>query len=1126
MRTSDVVTLDIFIITKNDRGPEIRSGNDSTLVMWAEDCAFLSVRHLDVVDPDTPNNKLTYTFNFTSIDAYISHINDSNSIQINTFTQEDVVNSLIKLFHRSGETGIMHYTVTDGDFSASGQLLIETHRLEIVVLKNIPLSVPMNGMVAITSKDLDVGTSDVNTSISQCFFNEAVEYQFEAKYGTIVANGMTNATSFTDEDVKSGQVFYQHTKPEIWESHETLKLKAKALLTNVKEFDFYITIDLPSEPDSPLAVHRTLAVIEGEFACLNESILDARNIRYNATLRGVNQTLTSWFVFNYSENSHGEILLDGKRPPDNPPRVSQDQIASGSVCYHNFGDESTDDFLEFSVLIEDSDFLWGSALGLVLNVSVTLINDEAPTVVSSTLSIPVVEGFSAPVTNDSLLVVDEDNPSSDLMFSILTLPPGGHLLLDGKLLKKYEKFSQEMVNEGRLGFGAQDIGEWTAQLSFTDGGFNNSTNFTVFIEEHLVKVVETKTLRYSQNENGAHLTLEHIVTETNGESNETVYFLVEPPVNGELKGLREGQFFTQSDLAAKKVLYVPIDFKTHSDSFKINVRNREAENSTVTIEVKVDVWGEVKQNVELNFYSTDKGELSLPLPKNILQLSDLQFLMERPPIISIIQQPKLGFLEVKVSATSRKRRAASPTPSDKFSYNFLEYDWVYYTWNASNATFENPSEGVYDFFYILVEGYEGIQPGEANITLHIRNPPLPAEPPPSTESPSPSDSPTVYKVFIEDPGDGGFPMYALIPILGVFIILLLIISVVIVFCITQQGRIRKHLQPKMPRHQPLARPQVNGLQLQPSNIYGMESSAVGHREAMTSFDDMSAYRDSHSPVSRHSPLTHYSPLASHPHSSAMFSERYHHRHMIPRPRSRRSNVSVSYSHRPLSEVTLDELPPRSRHHTFSPPLMGAPNPLRPATRCSSVYEAGEEESGYLSTPNPSIAPDEPVRLVLRRPAVEEVSPLPRDVGGDRDEVEEEEEEVGEGSFRQQEETAGGVTENTEEREASCEPAVVSTDHQSTTPPPSADQETISVQDEEMENLADDNNIVHHSNGAHAVGTPPSDPNLPLLPESRPVSSAASAASAAGGSTHGPTPSDLQTLFRTHNPILKHAEYWV
>ena len=1133
MRTSNVVTLDINIITKNDRGPEIRSGSETTLVMWAEDCAFLSVQHLDVVDLDTPNSKLIYTFNFTSIDAYISHINESRSTKIHTFTQEDVVNSLIKLFHQSGETGVMHYTVTDGDFSVSGKLLIETHRLEIVVLRNNPLSVPMNGMVAITSNELEVGTSDVNTSISRCFFNEVIEYQFEANYGIIVVNGTTNATSFTDDDVKRGRVYYQHTKPEIWESLETLKLKGKAMLTHVKEFELQITIDLPSEPNSPLAVHKSLAVIERGRACLNESILDARNIRYNATYDAFNHTLTSWFVFYYSEDSHGEVLLEGRRPPGMPPRVSQDQIANGSVCYQNNGDESTRDLLKFSVLIEDSgNGLWGFRLNLVLNVSVTLINDEAPIVVSSSLMMPVVEGFSVPVTNDSLSLVDEDNPASDLVFTVVDLPPGGYLLLDGdRMLQKQSTFTQVMVNEGRLRFGAQDIGEWTALLSFTDGSFTNVTNFTVLIEEHFVKVVGTNVLRYSQNENGAHLTLKHIVTETNGQSIETVYFLVETPVNGDLKGLREGQFFTQSDLLDEKVAYVPTNFRAHSDSFKINVRNREAENSTVAIDVRVEVWGQVKQNIELNFDSMAEGDLSLPLPKNILQLTDLQFLMQRPPIIHVMQQPKLGFLEVKVSTTSRKRRATSPTPSDKFFYDFLDYDWVYYTWNASNVTLENPGEeGVYDSFSILVEGYEGIQPGEADITLYIKNPPVPVDYllPPTDAKLSPSDSPTVYTAFVED-GNSGFPIYALVPIVGVFVILLLIISVVIVFCVTQQGRIRKRLQPKlMPRHRPLTRPQMNSFHMQPSsNIYGVESSTATHREAMTSFNEMTDYRESHSPISRHSPLARYSPLASHPPSSAVFpSERYHHhRHMIPRPRSRRSNVSVSYSHRPLSEVTLEELP-----RSCQPSPMAAPNPLRPTTRCSSVYEAGEageEESGYLSTPNPSIAAgDEPVRLVLRRPAVEEVSPLPRDVSGDPEDVEEREDESCEQQL--QDETVGGAVDHIQERGAST--TDLATDHQdnsisqSTTTPVPPDQGETPAQGEELQYPDGEENVAHHSNGAHAVGTPPSDPNLPLLPESRPVSSAASATG--GSNSHAPSPSDLQTLFRTHNPILKRTEYWV
>ena len=220
-----------------------------------------------------------------------------------------------------------------------------------------------------------------------------------------------------------------------------------------------------------------------------------------------------------------------------------------------------------------------------------------------------------------------------------------------------------------------------------------------------------------------------------------------------------------------------------------------------------------------------------------------------------------------------------------------------------------------------------------------------------------------------------------------------------------------------------------------------------------------------------------------------------------------------------------------------------------------MYEAGEEESGYLSTPNPSIAAgDEPVRLVLRRPAVEEVSPLPRDVSGnpedvsgdpedvsgdpedvngdpedvngDPEDVEEREDESCEQQL--QDETVGGAVDHIQERGAST--TDLATDHQdnsisrSTTTPVPPDQGETPAQGEELEFPDDEENIGHHSNDARAVGTPPADPNLPLLPESRPVSSAASVTD--GRNSHAPSPSDLQTLFRTHNPILKRTEYWV
>ena len=60
-----------------------------------------------------------------------------------------------------------------------------------------------------------------------------------------------------------------------------------------------------------------------------------------------------------------------------------------------------------------------------------------------------------------------------------------------------------------------------------------------------------------------------------------------------------------------------------------------------------------------------------------------------------------------------------------------------------------------------------------------------------------------------------------------------------------------------------------------------------------------------------------------------------------------------------------------------------------------------------------------------------------------------------------------------------------------------------------------------SNGAHAVSTPPSEPEVPPVS----VTSGASAASA-NDNAKADNSSDILSLFRTHDPILKRQEYWV
>ena len=1132
MRTSDEKVLDILVDTVNDRGPEVRSDPRKILVMWAEDCVFLSVKHLDIIDADTPNNRLIYSFNFT-FNAYISHINVSNSIRIESFTQEDVVNSLIKLFHRSGKNGTMYYTVTDGVFSVSSYLIIETLRVEILVLNNNPLSVAMNGMVPITSNDLNISrTDEENTrNITRCSLVGDPLYTFEVQYGEIVVEGISGATSFTQTHVNKGLVFYNHTKPELWESLDILKLKVKATLTNVKEIHMNVTINLPSEPYSPLAVHKSLVVREGGEACLNESILDARNIRYNASKDAFNASLVTWFYFR--ESSHGEILVDKKRQNESGSivKVTQDEIAGGIVCYRNFGDEISEDPVDFYVEILDrGEFRrGGTEKDQVLNISVILINDESPVVSGSMLLTKVVEGFSAHITNKSLLITDEDNPASDLMYTILKLPPGGYLWLGSRQLRQQEHFNQSEVNEGVLKFYARDVGTWTMKLNFTDGEFVDFTNFTVIVDELYIKLESTKVLRYPQNETGTHITPLHIVTQTNGDPNDTVYIVHKKPHSGFLKGLNgEIEKFTQSDLKAGNITYIPNDINSHSDSFALNITNRNAtiEEQTIVVKVQVDVWGQVKQNTELNFENVN--DKSLPLPKDLLELLDLQRVIKRPPRVHITRQPKLGFLEIKIPSKINFRRSVNRGDViDFFDYNYLDRSYVYYTWNATNATVTGSQDVYMDSFSILVEGYHSemyeYQPGEATITLYIRNPPIEEERNTSTtEVPTSTETAPTTRTTIEDDQNSGFPNYALLPILGVFIVLVIIIIVVIIFCVTQQGRIRKKWQPRMPGHHWGARDQ--NFALHASNIYEIEPTAQG-MTTLEMIDRGSEYPERHSPTSRYSPSASHPPNGMYPPSEVGPS--YHHRHMVPRPRSRRSNVSVSYSQRLLPEITLDGLP-RGRHHTFSPTPLSqydTPLPSRPVTHCS--IEGGEGESGYLSTPNPSVIADEPVQLLRRS---ETLSPQPELT----DEVEREGPAENEG--RSEEHTAGvcgsgveGQFQEGSSRGEVCQPpeseVPQSTVHQTSQQSQEQVHLTSAEQPSELsplQNYSEENRVLCSSNGANAVSCVP----LPE-PEAIPAHDVlAASASSTGQPNTATTSSDLHAVFRTHNPILKRTEYWV
>lgn len=97
------------------------------------------------------------------------------------------------------------------------------------------------------------------------------------------------------------------------------------------------------------------------------------------------------------------------------------------------------------------------------------LTSYAPCLVTNT-GVLVEQNDWVTVTSDMLLVVDDDTPPEQLVYTITHLPTGGMLQLNGQLLDIESSFTQDDINQGRLTYfrngnaGSGDLG-----FIFSDG---------------------------------------------------------------------------------------------------------------------------------------------------------------------------------------------------------------------------------------------------------------------------------------------------------------------------------------------------------------------------------------------------------------------------------------------------------------------------------------------------------------------------------------------------------------------------------------------------------------------------------------------------------------------------------
>jgi hypothetical protein len=340
-----------------------------------------------------------------------------------------------------------------------------------------------------------------------------------------------------------------------------------------------------------------------------------------------------------------------------------------------------------------------STYNLRLNVN------NLPTLVSGG-PLTVSEGGSQTISNSLLLITDENNPPSQVTYTLVNPPNtvNGSLLSNGEALVQSSVFTQADINQGRISY-RQNGGEVTSDTfvfaaSDGQGGTVVQTTFTI----NVIPVndpPELLSLGELSATEGATTTISSttlLVTDVEQTPTQLSYSLTSLPTGGNLfvgaRQLSLGNTFTQADVNSNRLTYRQSGGEEPTDSFSFTVSDGAGGSLTPasrTLSIAVENVNDPPQLVTNTALTLSQGASS-DIFNTLLRATDAEFTSPAQQdriIYSVAELPTRGTLIYKNAvqtasftftqadlndpvASLSYLHDGSPTNSDRFTFNISD----------------------------------------------------------------------------------------------------------------------------------------------------------------------------------------------------------------------------------------------------------------------------------------------------------------------------------------------------------------------------------------------------------------------------------------------------------------------
>ncbi|NXC68386.1 CSPG4 protein, partial [Anhinga anhinga] len=667
-RQSQPRTLFITILPRSSEGPRLRV--NAGLQLREGTTAAIGPHILSAEDEDSPPEEVTYSIQPPANGKVV--LRSAPGAEVRRFTQAQINNGLILFVHQGPLDGGFAFDLWDGKNLSPGHFfLVRAQREPLISLaKKQSLTVCPGALQPITSQNLQAVSNGPAGST-------ALYYSIEQapRLGRLGSSWREEIRNFTQAQVDSGLIFYQHEMPEkpFWLAQDAIRFRVVAPTTISDSFILLVLISFEArcpQRSSQLWRNAGLQLTRAQRAKIDTTALDASNLLSQIP---VPERAAHDVVFLVTGlPAHGQLLVAGVPLEQSRPFFLQSDLATERLVYAHGGDSVSDDHFRFKAWLrpQEQQSIRPPQEGVVIsetfNITVTS-SSKPPQVVKRQEVLRVPPGSVVTLSQEYLDVADPSGSPGEMVYSVLQRPLAGHLANTRNPQEPINRFTQADVNAGHVVFvatGSRAPG--SLALSLSDGHHPPTlTSLEIEVLPAVSTAASPVPLEVPQDLNRALVSHHHLLGAAQLGAGNALYSITRNPRFGQVQvNQKPAQGFSQKQLDGGKVMFTFTDLTSPQDNFQFLAMSQAA-NRTGVVNVTVRALVKARQDSVW-----PKGTTAL-LDTSILDASELANHTKSIPVFKIRRAPH-GSCLVRVS-----RDPGQPTtPIETFSQSELEQGLV------------------------------------------------------------------------------------------------------------------------------------------------------------------------------------------------------------------------------------------------------------------------------------------------------------------------------------------------------------------------------------------------------------------------------------------------------------------